>query len=90
MPVGVGLIMVSCLFLSVPPLKSGVLLNRTECKAACRLHLIILNRRNIKWYQVKKVSVVPAHYSRQPAKNSSRIYVIPGKGIGGQKEKRWA
>jgi hypothetical protein len=47
MPVCVGLIMVSCLFLLVPLIKSGVLLNRAECKAACRLLLIILNRRNI-------------------------------------------
>jgi hypothetical protein len=33
-------------------------LNRAECKDACQLHLIILNRRNI---GIKKVSVVPAH-----------------------------
>ncbi len=44
MPVCVGLIMVSCLFLLVPLIIS---LNRAECKTACRLHLIILNRRNI-------------------------------------------
>ncbi len=47
MPVCVGLIMVSCLILQVPLITSGVLLNRAECKAACRLLLIILNRRNI-------------------------------------------
>ncbi len=47
MPVYVGLTMVSCLFLSVPPIICGVLLNRAEFKAACRLYLIILNRRNI-------------------------------------------
>jgi hypothetical protein len=41
MPVCVGLIMVSCLFLLVPLNTSGVLLNRAECKAACRLLLII-------------------------------------------------
>jgi hypothetical protein len=47
MPVCVGFIMVSCLFLLFPLITSGVSLNRAECKAACRLHLIILNRRNI-------------------------------------------
>ncbi len=51
MPACVGLIMVSCLFLLVPLTTSGVLLNKAECKAACRLHLTILN--------VKKVSVGP-------------------------------
>ncbi len=35
-------------------------MNRAECKAACRLHLTILNRRKY-WYQVKKVSVGSAH-----------------------------
>ncbi len=47
MPVCVGLILFSCLFLSAPPITSGVSLNMAECKAACRLHLLILNRRNI-------------------------------------------
>ncbi len=47
MPVCVGLIMVSCLFLLVPLITSGVLLNRAERKAACWLHLTILNRHNI-------------------------------------------
>jgi hypothetical protein len=39
LPVCIRLAMVSCLFLSVPLITSGVL-NRDECKAACRLHLI--------------------------------------------------
>ena len=43
----VGLIMVSCLFLSLLLITSRVLLNRAESKAACRLQLIILNRRYI-------------------------------------------
>jgi hypothetical protein len=47
MTICVGLIMVSCLFLLVPQITSGVSLNRAKCKAACRLHLIILSRRNI-------------------------------------------
>jgi hypothetical protein len=47
MPVCFGLILVSCLFLLVALITSGVQLNRAECKAACRLHLIILNQRNI-------------------------------------------
>jgi len=53
MPVCVGLIMVSCLFLLVPLITSGVLLNRAECKAACRLHLTILIRGNIGTMQRK-------------------------------------
>jgi hypothetical protein len=47
MSVCFGLAMVSCLFLSVPLITSGLELNRDECKAACRLHIIIPNRRNI-------------------------------------------
>jgi hypothetical protein len=47
MPVCVGLIMVSCLCLSVLPTTSGVKLNRAERKAACRLHLITLNQRTV-------------------------------------------
>jgi hypothetical protein len=47
MPVCDGLIMVSCLFLLFHLNTSGVLLNRAECKADCRLLLIILNRHNI-------------------------------------------
>jgi hypothetical protein len=47
LPVCIGLINVSCLFLSVPPITSGVQLNRTECKAGCRLHHIFLNQHNI-------------------------------------------
>ena len=47
MPVYVGLTMVGCLCLSVPLIISGLLLNRAEFKAACRLHLIFLNPRNI-------------------------------------------
>ncbi len=47
MPVYVGLTLVSYLFLSVPLITSGVELNRAQCKAACPLHLLILNRRNI-------------------------------------------
>jgi hypothetical protein len=42
------------IFVSPPNYKR----NRVECKAACQLHLIILNRRNI---GIKKVGVVPAH-----------------------------
>ena len=65
MPVCVGLIMVSCLFLLVPLITSGVLLNRAECKAACRLHLTILNRRNIgpckeSWRRFCTLHTVPA------------------------------
>jgi hypothetical protein len=39
-------------------------MNRAECKAACRLHLIIVNWHNIGTgtYQVKKVGLVPAYY----------------------------
>ncbi len=47
MPIFVVLTMVSCLFLLVPLITTGVYLNRAECKAACRLLLTILNRRNI-------------------------------------------
>ncbi len=47
MPVCVGLIIFSCLFLSVPPITSGLKLYRAEFKTACQLHLIILNWRNI-------------------------------------------
>ncbi len=37
-------------------------MNRAECKAACQLHLTLLNLRNIGInYQVKKVGIVPAH-----------------------------
>ncbi len=37
-------------------------MNRAECKAACQLHLTLLNLRNIGInYQVKKVGKVPAH-----------------------------
>ncbi len=53
MPVCVGLIMVICLFLLVPLITSGVYLNRAECKAACRLRLTNLNRRNIGTMQRK-------------------------------------
>jgi hypothetical protein len=53
MPVCVGLIMVSCLFLLVPLITIGVQLNKAKCKAACRLHLTILNRRNIGTMQRK-------------------------------------
>ncbi len=49
MPVYVGLKLVSCLFLSVPQL-------RAECKAACRLHLLNLNRRNIGIVEDSKTS----------------------------------
>jgi hypothetical protein len=47
MPVCVGLIMVSCLFLLIHLITSEVKLYRAECKAACLLHLIILNQRDI-------------------------------------------
>ncbi len=47
MPVFIGLIMDSGLFLLVPPITSGAQLSSTECKAACRLHIIILDRHNI-------------------------------------------
>ncbi len=47
MPDCFGLIMVIYLYLSVPPITSEVQLNRAECKAACRMLLIILNLRNI-------------------------------------------
>jgi hypothetical protein len=70
MPVFVGLAMVSCLFLSVPLITSGVLLNRDECKAACRLLLIIPNWRNI---HAKKVGVVSAH----SMKACTRLAVLP-------------
>ncbi len=44
MPVCVGLIMVSCIVLLFPLITTGVYLNRVECKAVCRLHLIILKQ----------------------------------------------
>jgi hypothetical protein len=50
-------------------------LNKAECKAACHLHLIILNRRNI-GAQVKKVGIGSARSIKSCIKPAVRQVVF--------------
>jgi hypothetical protein len=51
-------------------------MNRAEWKAACRLHLIIVNWHNIGTYQVKKVGLVPAYYIKSCIRQAVRQVVF--------------